>query len=172
MPTGLSPGTAHDARAAALADHISRASSVTGALQSWCVTCGLGAGPIRAVRLPAPSPLSGEAAAPLALAPGEVLAARRVRLMRGSRTLAEAENHYVPGRLPDGAAEALERGETPFGRLLAGHGFARRSLGHGLHPGGRFVLETRAVVVLDSRPVALVRELYEPALLEIPDGTG
>jgi chorismate-pyruvate lyase len=168
MPTGLSHATTHDARAAALADHIAAAASVTAALQAWCAARGIGAGPVRAVRLAPPAPLTPEAAAPLALAPGETLAARRVRLVRGARALAEAENHYVPGRLPEGAAEALERGEIPFGRLLAGYGFARRPIGRRLRPGGRFVLETRALVALEGRPVALVRELYEPALLAAP----
>lgn len=168
MPTGLSPERAQDALAAALADHIAAAASVTEALQDWCLARGIGAGSVRAVRLAPPEPLAPDAAAPLSLTPGEALAARRVRLTRGHRVLAEAENHYIPGRLPAGAADALERGETPFGRLLAGHGFARHTQGHRLAPGGRFVLETRALVALEGRPVALVRELYEPALLAVP----
>jgi hypothetical protein len=88
---------------------------------------------------------------------------RRVRLVRGTVALAEAENLYLPGRLPEGVARALDETDTPFFTLLARHGFARVPLAAPREVEGA-ALETVALITLDGRPVSRVRERFSPVL--------
>jgi len=142
--------------------HLARHRSVTEALVAWCATHGIGAGPIRAERLPVPG--TAPVVPALALAEGETVTRRRVRLVRGRVALLEAETLYVPERLPPGVDRALTETDAPFGALLADHGFARVPLGAEEAAEGA-PLETAAVVTLAGRPVAQVRERFSPALL-------
>lgn len=145
----------------AFRDHLARHRSVTEALAEWCRARGIGSGPIRAERL-APEGGAGVPAA-LAVRPGEALVRRRVRLVRGAVVLAEADNLYLPGRLPPGVARALDETDTPFFTLLADHGFARDPLAPPREGAGG-ALETVAVVTIGGRPVSHVRERFAPAL--------
>ena len=150
----------HRSDGAALAQEIARLGSVTAALDAWCRARGIGSGPIRAERLPSPRP--SEPPPALGLARGEGLCCRAVRLLRGDIALAEAENLYVPERLPPGIADLLERTDTPFGALLAPYGFARVPLDPDAAQDG---FGTAALVTLDGRPVAYVRERYSALVL-------
>jgi hypothetical protein len=155
--SSLAPAVAR----AAFRDHLAGHRSVTEALAAWCEARGLGAGPIRAERLAADP--DGPVPAALAIAAGERLVRRRVRLVRGSAALADAENLYLPGRLPGAVARALDETDTPFFTLLAAHGFVRAPLAPPRDlPGG--ALETVALITLDGCPVSRVRERFAPAL--------
>jgi len=149
-----------DARSA-FRDHLAGHRSATEALAEWCAARGIGAGPIRAERLPAGA--DGPVPEALAPAPGERLVRRRVRLVRGPVVLAEAENLYLPGRLPEGVARALDETDTPFFTLLATHGFARVPLAPPREVEGG-ALETVALITLDGRPVSRVRERFSAVL--------
>ncbi len=144
--------------------HLARHRSVTEALAEWCADRDIGAGPIRAERVPAAGRAAAAASA-LALAEGETVTHRRVRLVRGRAALLEAETLYVPERLPRGVHRALTETDAPFGALLAAHGFARVPLGAG-EAGDEGQLVTAAVVTLGGRPVAQVRERFSRGLLQ------
>jgi len=56
---------------------------------------------------------------PLRLGPRETLQYRRVRLAWGDLVISEAENFYVPQRLPEDMRAALHHGAQPFGAVVA-----------------------------------------------------
>ncbi|RED34545.1 hypothetical protein BJ123_110185 [Rhodopseudomonas thermotolerans] len=57
---------------------------------------------------------------PLRPKAGETLRRRRVWLRWGDRVLSEAENWYVPERLPPAMREAVADGTQPYGAVVAG----------------------------------------------------
>jgi hypothetical protein len=56
---------------------------------------------------------------PLRLGTGETLQYRRVQLAWGDLVISEAENFYVPQRLPAAMRAALHDGAKPFGAVVA-----------------------------------------------------
>uniref|UniRef100_Q07PK7 Uncharacterized protein n=1 Tax=Rhodopseudomonas palustris (strain BisA53) TaxID=316055 RepID=Q07PK7_RHOP5 len=56
---------------------------------------------------------------PLRLGAGETLQYRRVRLNWGDLVISEAENFYVPQRLPEQMRAELHEGAKPFGAVVA-----------------------------------------------------
>jgi chorismate-pyruvate lyase len=87
----------------------------------------------------------------LSLAPGETLHCRRVLLKWGSLVISEAENWYVPQRLPAAMLEEIRRGRRPFGAVVAALA-PRRTLiavhtGEVLLHGGEAVARIRAQLI-------------------------
>jgi hypothetical protein len=59
----------------------------------------------------------------------EVVKYRRVRLACGDHVLSEADNWYVPSRLPEDVNRLLETTDTPFGKAVRGLQPYRRAIG-------------------------------------------
>jgi hypothetical protein len=159
--------------AAALSAEILRGPTATAGLTRWCAARGVGSGPVKVSPLPDPTPdeiPEADAAAledALALAPGETLLRRRVRLHRGAVTLSTADNWFAPDRLPPPIRRALETTETPFGALVAPLGPWRRTLARRFSTeAGAPPLEHHAVVLdRDARPLCAVLERYAETAL-------
>jgi chorismate-pyruvate lyase len=150
----------------ALAAHLSAAASVTAGLLTWCEARGLGEGPIRIIARAGGSP-PARLAALLGVGTGEHLAFRRVVLGRGTLALAEAENLFLPDRLPPGMARALAATDTPFGTVLAPLGPVRQTLAarHGAAAGpGTLLLQEALVIGPGGQVLAAVSERFLPVL--------
>ena len=166
--------------------------SATATLEKWCRDHDLAREPrVVAEVVPGePRAADAEQRQRLRADSGEVVRYRRVRLRCGGHVLSEAENWYLPGRLPPEMNRALETGDTPFGRVVAPlepyrrtfaarllwsplpEGWERssrsvppcRSAGPLVIPGALF--EHRALVLgRDNRPIAEVHEVYQGGLL-------
>ncbi|WP_291294990.1 hypothetical protein [Elioraea sp.] len=150
----------------ALAAHLAAATSVTVGLLSWCEARGLGEGPIRVIARAGGSP-HPRLATLLGAGPGERVEFRRVVLGRGSIALAEAENLFLPGRLPAEMCHALAVTDTPFGTVLAPLRPVRRTIAvtHGTAAGPGTILRQEALVVGPGGSVlAAVSERFLPVL--------
>jgi chorismate-pyruvate lyase len=89
--------------------------SATAILQRQCGTRGS----IVAVKQPVrPRKVPKRLARALRLAPSEAVTYRRVRLTCDGVAFSEAENWFVPARLPPDMAAQLASGDTPFGRVV------------------------------------------------------
>ena len=103
-----------------LKDFLQSRATATAALMAWCrerrpddaetlslaVLCDCAADP-------------ADYDGPLRLAARETLQYRRVRLAWGEQVISEAENFYVPQRLPEAMRAALHQGAKPFGAVVA-----------------------------------------------------
>ncbi|GEP06425.1 hypothetical protein [Methylobacterium oxalidis] len=151
--------------------------SATAVLEAWCAERGLAQEPrLVARRVGAPDkPLSDAQMRRLALAPGEAVRYRRVRLTCGSHVLSEADNWYVPGRLTPAMNAALAESDTPFGRVVRPLDPSRRNLGvraiwqpaSGRQPGPEEPLFSVEAVLStgDGTPFCEVAETYQGAVL-------
>jgi hypothetical protein len=104
--------------------------SATLTLQRWCVDHSLAEPPrivARRVR-DAVKPIPDDLRERLAVPAAEPIAYRRVQLMCGEHVLSEADNWYAPGRLTAQMNRRLENGDEPFGKVVQGLGFQRRTL--------------------------------------------
>lgn len=108
---------------------------------------------------------------PLSLEPGEILRHRRVCLNWGSTTVSEADNWYLPERLPPAMREQLALTTVPFGQVVLALGPVRtrtlqaKATGAGQDP--RFILHVNAVLhTADGTPIAEVREHYRRELVD------
>lgn len=160
------PDPAPPSPLAALSARLLAASSATRALEAWCAEHGIGEGAIRVRMVPAPPlPPDAEALALLRPAPAEVLQHRRVVLLRGPVALSEAENWYLPQRLPPGIRQVLATTDTPFGVAVEALRPRRRTIHVAVAAGG---LLHRAVVLTGAgQPIAVVHERYLPALAAV-----
>ncbi|RMD94635.1 MAG: hypothetical protein D6811_02405 [Alphaproteobacteria bacterium] len=168
--------------------------SVTAALQVWCEVRDLGTGMLRSeVR-----PQSGQLALPalgqelLKPKPEETVRHRAITLMRGELPLLDADNWYIPERLPLRARLLLETTDTPFGTALEGTLQNRETFSALLPPHimARFngrdrirqtlmsgdpevpVLTVRGVVTVDTVPVSFVEERLRPELVRASARSG
>jgi hypothetical protein len=134
---------------AELAACIARHATATQALQHWCET-----------RLQGP-PASIEAGT------HETLRHRRVQLTWNGIILSDADNWYLPARLPPLMRAALLSGGVPFGALIRPLLPRRIALPTEPSNGAKgYVLHLRALVVTDRHgAVAEVSEHYHAALL-------
>lgn len=166
--------------------------SVTAALQVWCEMRGLGHGNLYAdlhansgqLELP---PLGVNMLLPK---DGETVRHRAITLMRGDVPLHNADNWYIPDRLPEHARVLLETTDTPFGKALEGTMQNRETFSILLPPyvRARFserdrirdtvlhadedvpVLTIRGIVTVDTIPVSFVEERLRPELVEMSAG--
>lgn len=181
-PLVLVPRLRGDRDSAELLGFIRAHPTVTLALERWCDLTGIGEGPVVARLLEEVAPVdlldvTIASGLELGFAPDaaawEPVRLRRVALCRGPLTLVEAENWYVPGRLPVDVASALETTSLPFGRLiseLGGYRIDVRDLperaADPAAPGQRPLFAQQAVVcAIDGTRLAVVRERFLEALL-------
>lgn len=112
----------YDAIALHLCETLLTTFSVTAALQVWCEIRGLGQGDLHSeikaesgtLDLP---PLGVDLLKPIS---GESVRHRAITLKRGDIPLLDADNWYIPDRLPLHARVLLETTDTPFGKALEG----------------------------------------------------
>jgi hypothetical protein len=127
---------------------------------------------------------------PLWLAAGETLQYRRVRLAWGDLVVSEAENFYVPQRLPEDMRAALHDGTQPFGAVVAELSPQRTTLtmltnddlalggsvaarcraqlaASGFAPAEAYALHLTAVMSAGGVELAELREHYPRELLEM-----
>ncbi len=103
--------------------------SATRSLEHWCAVHAMAANPKVHAELVAGAakPLDDAGRTRLALAPGEPVKYRHVRLACGNHVLSEADNWYVPGRLSPEMNRLLETTDTPFGKAVAALRFTRET---------------------------------------------
>lgn len=104
--------------------------SATLTLDHWCDTHRLAA-PARIVAeriVGADQDPTPEQRQILGVSAAEQVRFRRVRLKCGEHVLSEAENWYVPSRLPPDMNRVLETTEIPFGRVVKPLDFRRHTL--------------------------------------------
>lgn len=93
--------------------------TATLALNDWCNSHGLpGADRVHAQVLQDESIDPATYTGRLVVAPDETLRHRRVCLNWGDMTLSEADNWYLPHRLPPAMREQLENSSVPFGQVV------------------------------------------------------
>ena len=171
---------------AALIDSLNRqlisAQSATATLEDWCANhCMARPAKIVARRLSgierAPDP---DTRRRLGADKGEVVRYRHVQLMCGEHILSEADNWYVPARLPAEANIMLETGDTPFGKAIRSMRPARQTISaeilwappaqstavDQIEP-PRYLVEHRALILTPDRtPVSEVDERYTREILD------
>ncbi len=136
--------------------------SATAILQRQCGTRG----PITAVKQAVrPHELPKRLARALRLGPSEAVTYRRVRLACGGVTFSEAENWFVPARLPPEMAAQLASGDTPFGRVVQPLKPSRQTLSaatrwHRAHVPERFLSIEAIVSSGAGTPLSAVIETY------------
>jgi chorismate-pyruvate lyase len=90
--------------------------SATATLQQHCGSRGR----LTAVKSSRPTrTLPRRLRAALHLSGSEAIGYRRVRLMCGTTVFSQADNWFVPSRLPVEMAQQLATSDTPFGRVVA-----------------------------------------------------
>ena len=162
--------------------------SFTAALQVWCEVRGLGEGDLfsdihaDSGKLDLP-PLGVGILEPHA---DETVRHRAITLTRGDVPLLDADNWYIPDRLPVHARVLLDTTDTPFGKALEGTLQNRETFQALLPPHimARFngrdrirqtrmsgdpdvpVLTVRGIVTVDTVPVSFVEERIRPELVE------
>lgn len=166
--------TRNRARAMALAlnARLLSASSATDALRAWCEEHGLAEGEVVArlhARDAAPH-VGAEVHERLQAAAAEPVQHRQVSLVRGGLVLCDADNWFLPSRLPWPMRDALDRTNTPFGAVVRRLRPSRRTffarLARRARDAGGIILEHRAVVLRhDNVPIAVVHERYRSDLV-------
>lgn len=159
--------------------------SATAALQVWCELRGLGQGALFSDLKPVePVPLPPVGVDSLSPGASEPVLYRAITLTRGDLPLLDADNWYLPGRLPKRAQDILETTDTPFGLALAGTLQNRRTFCLVVPPNVRAllgdrdhvrdtrievadvpVLTLRGVVTIGATPVSYVEEHIRPELI-------
>ena len=198
MSAGAGPSIAETARpalpqsrsrieASALIESLNRrlleSQSATATLEAWCADhCMARPAKIVARRIAGiertPDP---ETRRRLGAVNGETVRYRHVQLMCGEHILSEADNWYVPARLPAEANIMLETGDTPFGKairslrptrltisaeILWAPPTAVASASDEINP-PRYLVEHRALVLTQDRtPVSEVDERYTREVLD------
>ncbi|MDH2327090.1 hypothetical protein QCN27_09430 [Cereibacter sp. SYSU M97828] len=150
------------AGAETLLEFILRHPTASAALEAWC---GAGLPGHLSARVIEDRELPRGTDTPLDGAP---LRYRRVELAWADTVVSRAENWYLPDRLPPGVASRLLTTGTPFGVLLEAYAPERRLMAASTVDGADHILEMHAALSLPGRgDVAVVRELYAPALLAL-----
>lgn len=145
--------------------------TATLALNHWCAgklpgALSLHAQVLQDVAIP-PQAHDGQ----LVTAPEETLRHRRVCLNWGNTTVSEADNWYLPDRLPRAMREQLERSTVPFGQVVMDLRPVRTRISQTKEEPGeggssRFILHVTALMCMaDGTPIAEVREHYRRELL-------
>lgn len=147
--------------------------SATDTLDRWCRASGrLPSATLTAEvhRDGARRDLTDEECARLAISPGDTLRYRLVRIFFGDKFLSEAENWYIPARLPAEMNHLLEETETPFGRVVEDLDFRRETLSSDVlwtptSDARAPFLRHRAILSNGATPISLVVETYQPGVL-------
>lgn len=161
--------------AQALRARVLAADSVTEAMAAWCESRGIGRLPLRSevhVRAEAAAPPPGFTAE----AADQRVFFRSITLRAGTVPLLDADNWFLPARLPAAVLAALQESDTPFGTALGPGRQTRRSTGilvppwAAVPPGGRAcagvpLLTLQGIVELDGLPVAFVEERFRSEAL-------
>jgi hypothetical protein len=152
---------------AELAACIARHATATQALQHWCETRLQGPPASIEARLLISGVAPPSAAPALAAGTHETLRHRRVQLTWNGIILSDADNWYLPARLPPLMRAAVHSGGVPFGALIRPLLPRRIALPTEPSNGAKgYVLHLRALVVTDRHgAVAEVSEHYHAALL-------
>lgn len=164
--------------------------SATATLEKWCADHHMAQTPkIVARRVPGPERApDAKTRERLQVAPDEPVKYRHVELVCGDHVLSEADNWYVPSRLPPETNRLLETGDTPFGKAIQSlHPYRRTIEAHilwtplpegwettpaGANPDApapvpRNIIEHRAVVfAADQTPLSEVDERYTRETLD------
>lgn len=104
--------------------------SATETLQRWCDARGFAPGAHIVARrvIGADKPADDAVRRDLDAGPGDPVRYRRVQLACGDRVLSEADNWYLPARLTPEMNRRLDDSDEPFGAVVRGLGFHRRTL--------------------------------------------
>lgn len=176
IPDPLAVGASAWRRLQAFHHRLLAEPSATAVLEHWC-----GGVPVQVVKRPGasrrpPPPLLAH----LAAAADEPVAYRQVALVCAGKTVSEAENWYLPGRLEADMHHALAQSDRPFGRIVKSLDFLRETLGVDWlwQPGTAAptelpwaLLRHQAVLTrTDGQPFSVVIETYTRAVLsfELP----
>jgi chorismate-pyruvate lyase len=113
-----------------LSRRLASADSATRVLQEWCRQHAFPlAERVTARRLLVPVPqLPDPLHRELDVRSGEPILHRRVDLLYGTILLCEADNWFLPGRLPPRMCDLLDTTDTPFGHVIADLRPARRTI--------------------------------------------
>ena len=170
-----------------LSRRLLEADSATATIEKWCADhCMAFPAKIVAKRLGGPEKTPDpETRQRLRAENGEIIRYRRVQLMCGQHILSEADNWYLPSRLPAEINVMLETGETPFGKAIRSLHPRRQTIMAKVlwspaptEPGLRtkpaepsgpppILLEHRALVLgQDQTPLSEVDERYTRELLD------
>jgi len=148
--------------------------SATTTLEDWCGEFKLASSTAIVARLAhaEEKPATPEQRRRLEAGENDVIRFRHVELRCGDRTLSDADNWYVPGRLTPEMNRALETSDTPFGTVVRPLEPYRQTFSvRFLIPPSSMpipdaVLEHRAVLYTrDHRPFSEVHEVYRRAVL-------
>lgn len=170
--------------------------SATATLEKWCADHKMATEPRVIARrvIGAEKPASPETRQRLRVGADEAVKYRRVQLSCGDHILSEADNWYVPGRLPDEANRLLDATQTPFGKAVQGLQPFRRTIDvkilwsplpdgweldagsntENAPAGGAMVIphglfEHRAMLFTgDQTPISEVDETYTNEILDFP----
>lgn len=166
--------------------------SATLTLERWCGSHRLAAVPEVTARRDreADKPLPEDLRRALGIDAGTPVRYRRVQLACGDRVLSEADNWYLPGWLTPAMNRALDRSDTPFGKVVAPLHFRRHTLSarllwsplpegwemHGLPAAGggplvlpHQLLQHRALLEdAQGRPFSALVETYTEQVLAFP----
>jgi hypothetical protein len=161
--------------------------SATATIEKWCADhCMAAPAKIVARRVASPEKTpDAETRRRLRAESGEIIRYRHVQLVCGKHILSEADNWYVPSRLPAEANVMLETGDTPFGKAIRSLRPGRQTIASRnlwppppAKPGvnaptaepvdpPRYLLEYRALILTpDQTPVSEVNERYTRELLD------
>jgi len=160
--------------------------SATASLTRWCGDHQLAPqAKIVALQEPGEVPADAQALQALKARPDTPIRHRRVKLACGDRVLSEADNWYLPGKLTPDMNRTLDTTTTPFGAVVKGLNFQRRTLSAQLlfepRPAGwdlsppparaedrtvpHQVIPHRAVLTAAGEPFSYVIETYTDKVL-------
>jgi chorismate-pyruvate lyase len=171
----------------ALNDELTLTQSASASLTRWCKESISSDGQLSASRREVPvKPATASIRSLLGLNQGEPVEYRKVDLSCGDVVLSEADNWYVPGRLPTSVRDTLHQTKAPFGLAVKDLHPVRLHLQSWLHPSiilrglfpgqptqGRVqsisspLFSHRALLVTAAGPISLVEETYQSALIDL-----
>ncbi len=166
----MAPPNRIDPTLLALRDRLVSGATATSVLGRWLADHGIIAPTIVARRLAAGAASAAgdeDVRARLGAGPEEPVLHRHVALCWGDMVLAEADNFYLPGRLPAAMAELLLGSDLPFGAVVAPLGPVRETLATEIFPGDAAPLRLHALLRAGGRPLAEVRERFGERLLRL-----
>ncbi|WP_246206939.1 hypothetical protein [Methylocystis heyeri] len=140
--------------------------SATATLEHWCSTHHMAQEPRLVARRAegAEKAPDDEIRQRLQADAGEVVKYRRVRLSCGEHVLSEADNWYVPSRLPQDVNRLLETTDTPFGKAVRALQPYRRAIGFRTLwsplPEG-WEMQAHREQAAGAEPLSIPREIFE-----------